>query len=80
MCGPAVAWDWLVLDVSYVVVLIGGSMVLRARSSSLLTWIGFGALSVAVGAFLLSATWLVGVGGTASAASADAPAALLSGC
>lgn len=60
MCGPTVAWDWLVLDVSYVLILIGGGMVLRARRSTLLTWVWFGLLSASVGGFLFAATWVTG--------------------
>ncbi|HET6403636.1 MAG TPA: hypothetical protein VFH78_03225 [Candidatus Thermoplasmatota archaeon] len=79
MCGPTVAWDWLVLDVSYVLVLVGGSMVLRARRSTLVTWVWFGLLSAAVGGFLFAATWVTGP--AAAAATTDGPLdALLADC
>lgn len=57
MCGPSVAWDWMVLDVAYVLVLVGGGIVLRARLARPLTWLIFGCLSVTVGGFLLAATY-----------------------
>ena len=60
MCGPTVAWDWLVLDLSYVLILVGGAMVLRARRSTLVTWVWFGMVSVSVGAFVFAATWATG--------------------
>lgn len=60
MCGPAVPWDWLLLDVSYVLVLVGGAMVLRARRSSTQTWLVFGILGALVGGLLLAATWVMG--------------------
>lgn len=49
-------WDWLVLDVAYVLVLLGGSLVLRARAASPAVWVCFGVLSVAVGGFLFAGT------------------------
>ncbi|HLE97605.1 MAG TPA: hypothetical protein VI997_09570 [Candidatus Thermoplasmatota archaeon] len=55
--GPVgTLWDWLVLDCSYFLVLLGGSMTLRARSAGAMAWILFGFLSVAVGALLLIGT------------------------
>lgn len=54
-CGSAF-WDWMVLDFAYGLVLMGGSMVLRARAASPMTWILFGLLSVAVGGFMFAAT------------------------
>lgn len=77
MCGPTVAWDWLVLDVSYVLILVGGAMVLRARSSTLVTWVGFGVLSASVGAFLFAATWATGPAMAAAAAPDTAEAMLI---
>lgn len=74
MCGPTVAWDWLVLDVSYVLILVGGAMVLRARRSALVAWVWFGLLSVAVGAFLFAATWATGPAYAAAATDAASPA------
>ena len=72
------AWDWLVLDVSYVLILVGGAMVLRARRSALVTWVWFGLLSVSVGGFLFAATWATG---PASAAATEMTAeAVLNNC
>lgn len=79
MCGPAVAWDWLVLDLSYVLVLIGGGMTLRARNSSLVTWVWFGMLSATVGAILFAITWLTGPA-TAAAETTTSAVAMLEGC
>lgn len=76
MCGPTVAWDWLVLDVSYVLVLVGGAMVLRARRSTLFTWVWFGVTSIAVGGFLLAATWATGPATAASGAQMTAETVL----
>lgn len=56
MCGPEVPWDWLILDVSYVMVLVGGGMVLRARGATPVTWLAFGLLSTAVGGGLFAIT------------------------
>lgn len=56
-CAPVVLWDWFVLDVSYLLVLVGGSLVLRAKTAGAGTWVAFGTLSVAVGAFLFAATY-----------------------
>lgn len=59
MCGPILAWDWFVLDVAYVLVLVVGSMVLRAKLAMPVTWLAFGLLSVCVGAFLFYSTYHV---------------------
>lgn len=72
------SWDWLVLDVSYVLVLVGGAMVLRAKRSSVFTWVWFGLLSVCVGAFLFAATWATGP--AMAAASADTAQSVLQNC
>lgn len=74
MCGPTVPWDLFVLDMAYVLVLVGGSMVLRARQAMPITWILFGLLSVAVGGPLLYATYAVQVaaGDTAELAASTA--------
>lgn len=57
MCGPVVLWDWFVLDVAYMLVLVGGSLVLRAKVVGPVTWMTFGTLSICVGAFLFAATY-----------------------
>jgi hypothetical protein len=59
VCGPILAWDLIVIDVSYVLVLVGGAMVLRARSSAPVTWAAFGLLSAAVGAYLFFETYAI---------------------
>lgn len=56
MCGPIVPWDWLVLDVSYVMILVGGGMTLRVRGAMPHTWLFFALLSIAVGGFLFAGT------------------------
>lgn len=56
-CGPVVLWDWFVLDISYLLVLVGGSLILRAKTAGVGTWVAFGTLSIAVGAFLFAATY-----------------------
>lgn len=58
MCGPALAWDWLVLDVAYVLVLVGGAMTLRLKLAGLGTWLLFGLLSIVVGGFLFGWTYV----------------------
>lgn len=50
-------WDWFVVDTSYVLVLIGGAMVFRARQVHLGTWMAFGFLSATVGALLFYFTY-----------------------
>ena len=67
-CGPIVLWDWFVLDVSYLLVLVGGSLVLRAKTAGVGTWVAFGTLSIAVGAFLFAATYGAQVATAAEAA------------
>ena len=79
MCGPTLAWDWLVLDISYVLVLVGGGIVLRSRNSSLAAWLFFGMLSVAVGGFLFSVTYLM-TQGAVPVEGAATTAAMLSQC
>lgn len=71
VCGPGVSWDWLVLDISYVLVLVGGSLVLRARTAGLPVWLAFGGLSACVGGLLFYVTWSV-QGAAAAAAPVDA--------
>lgn len=57
MCGPVVPWDWFIVDLSYVLVLLGGAMTFRAMRVSMATWMTFGALSALVGGFLMYFTW-----------------------
>ena len=71
------AWDWFVLDIAYVLVLVGGAVVLRSRNSTLLTWVFFGLLSVSVGGFLFASTYVFQ---TAQAASTQDAVAMLNSC
>ena len=57
MCGPQVLWNLFVLDVAYVLVVMGAGLVFRARSSPLGVWVGFGVLSSVVGGFLFWGTY-----------------------
>lgn len=72
MCGPSVPWDLFVLDVSYVLVLLGGAMVFRARSSPPVVWVWFGMLSVMVGGALFYATYSVQAAAAEAAANTAA--------
>lgn len=56
MCGPAFPWEWFILDVAYVLALLGGAMILRAKGSLPITWVAFGILSFSTGTFLFAAT------------------------
>jgi hypothetical protein len=80
MCGPVVPWDWLMLDMAYVLVLLGGSLVLRARFAGIATWLSFGVLSAAVGAFLMHATTAANADYLAGAAAASPLAMMAGGC
>lgn len=71
--------DWIVLDVAYVLCLVGGTIVLRAKIAGPLTWIMFGLLSVGVGGFLFGATYFTQAAATELSSTADA-AALLASC
>ena len=79
VCGPAVAWDWFILDISYVLLLVGGGGILRARSASFLTWIWFGMLAASVGGFLFAATWVYQVNAPDITPTSSAVAAM-TGC
>lgn len=57
MCAPTVPWDWLVIDVAYVMDMLGGAMVFRARGASVPTWMAFGALATFVGVILFASTY-----------------------
>lgn len=45
------------VDIAYVLVLLGAAMIFRARMAPPVTWISFGALSAGVGGFLMHATF-----------------------
>lgn len=66
------------MDFVYVLVLVAGALVLRARGSALPTWLGFGVLSTCVGAFLFFATW--DAQAAASATGGEDAAAWLEAC
>lgn len=78
MCGPQVLWNLLTLDVAFVMVLAGGSTILRARRVTSFTWAAFGLLSACVGAGLFAATY--GAHTAMAAAGAQAGAVLAGGC
>ncbi len=80
MCGPVVPWDWLVLDLAYVLVLLGGSLMLRARCASPPVWLAFGVLSACVGAFLLHETTTANQAYLDGQAAASPLAMMASGC
>lgn len=50
-------WDWFVIDMAYVLVLLGGGMVFRARNASVPTWMAFGGLATFVGVILFAYTY-----------------------
>lgn len=77
MCGPAVAWDWLILDLSYILVLVGGAAVLRARGVGIVTLVWFGVLATAVGGFLFAATYSFQTGAAVGAPAATAFTAIV---
>lgn len=80
MCGPFVSWDWLVLDVSYVLALLGGTLVLRARCAPPLTWVAFGVLSALVGGTLFAGTWGAQAAAAEAARATDVVEMLASSC
>lgn len=67
MCGPVMPWDWFIMDLSYVLVLIGGGMVFRARNASVPTWMLFAAISTFVGVILFTFTFQANAAYAASA-------------
>lgn len=72
-------WDWFIIDLSYVLVLVGGAMVFRARNVGVGTWMAFGALSTFVGVILFTFTYQAQVA-FAAAGTADAVEMLRSRC
>lgn len=80
VCGPTVAWNWLTLDVAYVLVLVGGAMVLRARRTILHTWVLFGVLSALVGGILFAMTYATGFASATAPPSTDSAITLLENC
>lgn len=73
-------WDWFIVDLSYVLVLIGGAMVFRAKNAGVGTWMAFGALSTFVGVILFTFTYQAQVAFAAAADSTDAVGMLVAGC
>ena len=57
MCGPIVPWDWFIIDLSYVLVLVGGGMIFRVKTVGTATWMMFGMMSAVVGGLLFYLTW-----------------------
>lgn len=80
MCGPVVAWDWFVVDFAFVLVLVSGALVFRARGSPLATWAAFGVLSALVGGFLFYFTWDAQTASASALSSGAGPAALFAAC
>lgn len=80
MCGPAVAWDWFVLDFAYILIVVAAGAIFRARSSSLFTWVLFGVLAVAVGSFLFSGTYVFQIATAQSGAPTGATIAAATAC
>ena len=68
------------MDLSYVLVLIGGSMVFRAKNVGVGTWMAFGMLSTFVGVILFTFTYQAQVAFAAASASADAVGMLSQRC
>lgn len=79
MCGPTVPWDWFILDFAFVLVLLGGALIFRAKGSEIATWVSFGLLSTCVGAFLFYFTWEAQTA-LGSSATMQSAATLLASC
>lgn len=73
-------WDWFIVDLSYVLVLVGGGMVFRAKNVGVGTWMAFGALSTFVGVILFTFTYQAQVAFAATAQASDAVGMLTSRC
>lgn len=73
-------WDWFIIDMSYIMVLLGGSLVFRAKDVSLTTWMLFGMLSTFVGTILMVYTWQAQVAFAAASAQQDVVAVLSLRC
>jgi hypothetical protein len=68
------------MDISFVMVLIGGSMTLRVKGVTPITWMAFGLLSTLVGGFLMAETWQANLAYAASMQAVAANVAMLGGC
>lgn len=73
-------WDWFIIDLSYVLVLIGGAMIFRARGTTVGGWMAFGALATFIGVFLFTFTWQAQVAFAQASQGMDAVSTLSSTC
>ena len=73
-------WDWFIIDLSYVLVLIGGAMIFRTRRTSIGSWVAFGMLATFIGTILLWETWNAQMLFATASASSDAITQLKSAC
>lgn len=73
-------WDWFIVDLSYVLVLIGGAMVFRARNVGVGTWMAFGMLSTFIGVVLFTYTYQAQVAFAEASAAKDAVGMLVTQC
>lgn len=80
LCGGPFPWEWFILDVAFVMALLGGSLVLRAKRSLPAAWVTFGVLSVSVGGLLMAATYQAQADYGAAMAAAGSSVAALQGC
>lgn len=80
LCGGPFPWEWFILDVAFALALLGGSLVLRAKRSLPAAWVTFGVLSVAVGGFLLAATYQAQADYGAAVAAAGSSVQALTAC
>ena len=75
-----VPWDWFIIDLSYVLVLVGGGMVFRAKGVGVGTWMAFGMLSTFVGVILFTFTYQAQVAFAASVEMTDHVSSLMASC
>lgn len=80
MCGAPFPWEWFILDVAFVMALLGGSLVLQAKRSLPATWVAYGLLSAIVGGLLMAATYQAQAAYGADVAATASTVAALSGC
>lgn len=75
MCTPAFPWEWFTLDTAYVITLLAGALVLRTQPRSPFTWLLFGLLAAAAGAFCIVGTQMaLGAFGSSTVAAASSGA------
>lgn len=75
-----VPWDWFIIDMSYVLVLVGGGMIFRVKNASVGTWMLFGMIATFVGTFLFYFTWDANQAFQAAAAQGDPIQSLTVNC